>query len=1211
MPLSHRQAAYLVVAFALLIASPTAFAQTDLFWNPLGGGTGNWDTTTTNWSTAITTAGNMAWPNTGNERANFGNTTTTAAAVTVAAPVSAFGINFLNYESQFVFVSGNATGPGAYTISGTATNKITLTGAGGVIDVANVISNATTGATISAPIAGSVGLTKNDVGVLILSGTNTYTGATQINGGALTINAAGALGSTSGVTVAGGGALQLAVTPTTAVPLTLNGGGSTTSASGNGTGGALRSTATASWTGLITLAAASRINSDSGTLTLGTAGTTAITSSAPGSALTIGGAATVTIPGNIDANVGQLTKDGAGTLNLNGANLYTGGTVILGSKLTGTAQAAAGASPFSSGAITLNSSTLTLNGVAATVTTTTVGDLNVSAATSTGSAAAYGTGASNLIVSNAAGGTTNFAFNNLVRGGTGSVLVVTPGTGANGALGSGANVTFANGAALQTATGAGILPSWVANTNSTTPTTTDFSSYGASGVTVATYTSTDITTSTNTSVVNQTVSATLAAPAAAYALKTNSTVNLAGNTLTLGSGSGTAGLILATGGGVSGGTISFGNAEATVYTSGTTTLGAAGDNIVSNGLTITAVGATTITIGGNIADGSQPTKLVITAPTSTTNITLSGNNTYTGGTVLAVNTGASGNILIGSNNAFGTGKVTNIIVPGTASPQLQPTGGDRVLSNAFDLDGGLTFTGTTNSLTLAGPINVIQNQAGPVYTPNGSAPGAPTATRTLNNTMTGNSAVIYGTSVAAASTITLGNPVANGGDGIGKNLAFASATGTQTVINDAIVDPAAGGGAASGVVTVSSGATNQGLIQFNNPNSTYSGGTRFSGGFIKVQFPVSTTVNGSGVVTAGPFGTGPLVYDNGSNVYFEPIGNQTIANPVQMATGFTTGTESAGNTLTLSGPIMMSINNGRFMSNGTFGTNNPPAAQGLNLVLGAAASPSTITLPNGGATVTISAVTGPITVNDVIQDPPGLIGAPNRSTVRINGNANETLPVTFTAANTYAGPTSITHGQLIVNNASGSGTGTGAVTVGAATSGTTFPGVLSGTGSLAGAVTVSVGTGGGANAMIAPGPGALTNGSNSAPVVPFSIGTLTLGGGLTINGTYLADVQTGPNANDLLAVTGGVTLGAASILSLSPSSTFDGTSTYTLVTYTGSLTGTFSSVANLPAPYQVVYSNPGVVQIVPVPEPVFVLGACGLVGGLGWWRARRKRPAGA
>jgi autotransporter-associated beta strand protein len=65
----------------------------------------------------------------------------------------------------------------------------------------------------------------------------------------------------------------------------------------------------------------------------------------------------------------------------------------------------------------------------------------------------------------------------------------------------------------------------------------------------------------------------------------------------------------------------------------------------------------------------------------------------------------------------------------------------------------------------------------------------------------------------------------------------------------------------------------------------------------------------------------------------------------------------------------------------------------------------------------------------------------------------------LTNANTYAGGTTIENGTLVVNNHSGSATGTGAVQVNA--------GVLGGRGTIAGAVTV--GTGSGRRAMLDPG----------------------------------------------------------------------------------------------------------------------------------------------
>src|SRR5205823_12229458 len=112
---------------------------------------------------------------------------------------------------------------------------------------------------------------------------------------------------------------------------------------------------------------------------------------------------------------------------------------------------------------------LRLNGIA-TPTTTTAGDLTVTAASATA------TGTSLLVVDNTAGGGTTFAAGNLVRGGAGSVLAFLPVTGA---LGTGEVVTFTNGNALVTN---GILPAWVvAQTVGTNA--VDFVTHGGNGVT--------------------------------------------------------------------------------------------------------------------------------------------------------------------------------------------------------------------------------------------------------------------------------------------------------------------------------------------------------------------------------------------------------------------------------------------------------------------------------------------------------------------------------------------------------------------------------------------------------------------------------------------------------------------------------------------------------------------------------------------------------
>lgn len=88
---------------------------------------------------------------------------------------------------------------GNYTLNG---GTITLGEAGGPVEVDE-------DATINSVIDGTVGLTKTGAGGLTLSGTNTYTGATNIDAGKLVAGSNSALGNNTAVTVAAAGILDL------------------------------------------------------------------------------------------------------------------------------------------------------------------------------------------------------------------------------------------------------------------------------------------------------------------------------------------------------------------------------------------------------------------------------------------------------------------------------------------------------------------------------------------------------------------------------------------------------------------------------------------------------------------------------------------------------------------------------------------------------------------------------------------------------------------------------------------------------------------------------------------------------------------------------------------------------------------------------------------------------------------------------------------
>jgi autotransporter-associated beta strand protein len=270
----------------------------------------------------------------------------------------------------------NALSSGGVTVSGGTLDIATFNDTVGAVSVESGSITGTTGAltgtsydlqsgTVSAILDGAGALTKISAGNVTLSGANNYSGATSITGGALNIRNATALGTTAGnTTVSSGAALELQGDISVgAEALTLSG-------TGVSNAGALRNISGANtYGGLLSLGAASRINSDAGTLTLSNAGT--ITGATFG--LTVGGAGNTTINSIIGTTSGTLTKDETGTLILTAANTFTGLTSITGGVLNMRNASAlgttAGATFVSSGAalelqggLTIGAEALTLNG---------------------------------------------------------------------------------------------------------------------------------------------------------------------------------------------------------------------------------------------------------------------------------------------------------------------------------------------------------------------------------------------------------------------------------------------------------------------------------------------------------------------------------------------------------------------------------------------------------------------------------------------------------------------------------------------------------------------------------------------------------------------------------------------------------------------------------------------------------------------------------
>jgi autotransporter-associated beta strand protein len=118
--------------------------------------------------------------------------------------------------------------------------------------------------TVSGGVSGSGGVTKNGTGTLVLSGSNSYSGATIVHTGTLNANHANALGNTANVTVNGGSLLVTADDALTGKDITL-----ASTATGNGTAASLAFSGSYNGTaGLLTLSQDSIIDLGTGSVVI-------------------------------------------------------------------------------------------------------------------------------------------------------------------------------------------------------------------------------------------------------------------------------------------------------------------------------------------------------------------------------------------------------------------------------------------------------------------------------------------------------------------------------------------------------------------------------------------------------------------------------------------------------------------------------------------------------------------------------------------------------------------------------------------------------------------------------------------------------------------------------------------------------------------------------------------------------------------------------
>jgi len=285
-----------------------------------------------------------------------------------------------NLSSIFTTTSGGYSGVTALTMN---------PGTGAASSYSGIIANGAPGMT----------LTKSGGGTQTLTRANTYTGATTVTGGSLTIGSAGSLVSGNDLTVGAGGtadfqnvsqqlgavsnsntasnALNFSQGSGTVVLASLTGGGNTRFASNatvtggisNGTIASLGALTANISGGTTTVGGVAIV----GTMSGGTAnfnGATSAITTLNGGTVNLGSGTVLTVSNGSTSDAitgsGSLTKTSVGTLTLSGTNTYSGATLVANGELL------VNGSLTGTGAVTVNSGA-TLGG-----TGTIAGDVNVS-----------------------------------------------------------------------------------------------------------------------------------------------------------------------------------------------------------------------------------------------------------------------------------------------------------------------------------------------------------------------------------------------------------------------------------------------------------------------------------------------------------------------------------------------------------------------------------------------------------------------------------------------------------------------------------------------------------------------------------------------------------------------------------------------------------------------------------------------------------------
>ena len=435
---------------------------------------------------------------------------------------------------------------------------------------------------------------------------------------------------------------------------------------------------------------------------------------------------------------------------------------------------------------------------------------------------------------------------------------------------------------------------------------------------------------------------------------------------------------------------------------------------------------------------------------------------------------------------------------------LMPTTGLVTVNGLFDVGNNQTI----GNLSGSGTVGILT----------GTLTFGDATNQTFSGTIAGLGSLTKqgtGTSVLSGTSSYTGTTTITGITGGALQFNQIPSTSSININGNSLIFSLSANGTYAQPITGSGGTltcSGSGTLALSGTN-TYSGDTTISVGS-------SLQIN-----TLGAISNTPHINNSGSLIFNETL-NGSYTHPIQ---GSGSLTHSGSATLTLSGPNTYT---------GATTVNAGTLQGGAPHVFGGSGSISALVM--GGGTLDMGGFNqafGSLTGSSAIQSTGGMgivtltIGYDNTSPAPYSGAIQGSIALTkvntgtliLSGANGYTGGTTVANGTLLVNNTSGSGTGTGPVSV-------TSNGTLGGTGSISGTVDIQ----------------------NTGTLVGVSSETLTAGG-LTLDSGALSSFHLDvPTTTPLISITG------TNLLNLAGSSTVKiinnggmAASTYYLFKYSG------------------------------------------------------------